>query len=52
MVMGSGGWVCGAMQGQHGTFRFTREASQQDWGFSFRDGYLISMKPHPKELLE
>ena len=40
----------GAMQGQRGTFKFTSKASQQDWRFSFRDGYLISMKPYPKGL--
>jgi len=45
-------YVIGGMQGQHGTFRLTSKASEQDWGFSFYDGYLISVKPYPKELLE
>ena len=31
---------------------FTSNASQQDRRFSFRDGYLISMKPYPKGLPE
>ena len=45
-------YVIGGMQGQHRTFRLTSKASEQDWGFSFYDGYLISVKPYPKELLE